>query len=227
LAAATSHHQRGATHRDRSTVLHGYQHRASVWAIMRAGCTNYCPSAGSSSSPPRSAVTVYAPCRTRPYADGKARSRGQDQIWTCRPIAVDGCWDGGSAARLKASDVRLRECNLDTGQCWVGEIDPKSSAPFDARMDVLRNGRWSAAPSAETCLKSSAGTDSPRPLYFAIFLPPIANSIPGNGHTAAPALPGACLDHEYGALHSHVAGALQGYLALICDWRWTRSGAGL
>jgi hypothetical protein len=29
-------------------------------------------------------------------------------------IAVDGCLDGGSGARLKASDGRLRECNLDT-----------------------------------------------------------------------------------------------------------------
>ena len=38
---------------------------------------------------------------------------------------------------------------------------------------------------------------------------------PGNGHTAAPALPGACLDHEYRALHGDVAGAVQGYLALI------------
>jgi len=30
-----------------------------------------------------------------------------------------------------------------------------------------------------------------------------------------PALPGACLHHQYRALHSNVAGALQGYLALI------------
>ena len=37
----------------------------------------------------------------------------------------------------------------------------------------------------------------------------------GNGHTAAPALPRACLDHEYRAIHSDVAGAVQGYLALI------------
>ena len=36
----------------------------------------------------------------------------------------------------------------------------------------------------------------------------------GNGHTAAPALPRACLDHEYRAIHSDVAGAVQGYLAL-------------
>jgi hypothetical protein len=37
----------------------------------------------------------------------------------------------------------------------------------------------------------------------------------GNGHTAAPALPRACLDHEYCAVHRDVAGAVQGYLALI------------
>jgi integrase len=36
----------------------------------------------------------------------------------------------------------------------------------------------------------------------------------GNGHKAAPALPGACLDHQYRALHGHVAGAIQGHLAL-------------
>ena len=37
----------------------------------------------------------------------------------------------------------------------------------------------------------------------------------GNGHTTAPALPRTCLDHEYRAIHSDVAGAVQGYLALI------------
>ncbi len=37
----------------------------------------------------------------------------------------------------------------------------------------------------------------------------------GNGYTAASALPRACLDHEYRALHGHVAGAVQGCLALI------------
>jgi integrase len=42
---------------------------------------------------------------------------------------------------------------------------------------------------------------------------------PGNGHTAAPALPGACLDHEHRALHRNVAGALQGHLALISAHR--------
>ena len=42
----------------------------------------------------------------------------------------------------------------------------------------------------------------------------IRTSGQGNGHTAAPALPGACFDHEYSALHCDVAGALQGYLAL-------------
>ena len=37
----------------------------------------------------------------------------------------------------------------------------------------------------------------------------------GNGHTTAPALPRTCLDHEYRAIHSDVAGAVQEYLALI------------
>ena len=37
----------------------------------------------------------------------------------------------------------------------------------------------------------------------------------GNGYTAAPALPRACLHHEYSALHRDVAGAVQGYRALI------------
>jgi hypothetical protein len=37
----------------------------------------------------------------------------------------------------------------------------------------------------------------------------------GNGHTAAPALPGAYFDHEYRALHRDFAGAVQGYRALI------------
>jgi hypothetical protein len=37
----------------------------------------------------------------------------------------------------------------------------------------------------------------------------------GNGHTTAPALPRTCFDHEYRAIHSDVAGAVQGYLALI------------
>ena len=37
----------------------------------------------------------------------------------------------------------------------------------------------------------------------------------GNGCTRAPALPRTCLHHQYRALHRHVAGALQGYLALI------------
>ena len=37
----------------------------------------------------------------------------------------------------------------------------------------------------------------------------------GNGHTTAPALPRTCLDHEHRAIHSDVAGAVQGYLAVI------------
>jgi integrase len=37
----------------------------------------------------------------------------------------------------------------------------------------------------------------------------------GNGHTTAPALPRTCLDYKHRAIHSDVAGAVQGYLALI------------
>jgi Phage integrase family len=43
---------------------------------------------------------------------------------------------------------------------------------------------------------------------------------PGNGHTPASALPGACLDHEYRSLHCDVAGAVQGHLALTPTRRW-------
>jgi hypothetical protein len=45
----------------------------------------------------------------------------------------------------------------------------------------------------------------------------------GNRHPAAPALPGASLDHEYRALHGGVTGAVQGYLALTLG-RLTCSG---
>ncbi len=70
-------------------------------------------------------------------------------------------------------------------------------------------GRWAAVPGE--CPKWAAAFDG------------IRTGGQGNGHKAAPALPGACLDHEYRALHGDVAGALKRYLALICDWRWTRS----
>jgi hypothetical protein len=43
----------------------------------------------------------------------------------------------------------------------------------------------------------------------------------GLNNTAAPALPGACLDHQYRALHGHVAGAVQGYLALSDEARFS------
>jgi integrase len=42
----------------------------------------------------------------------------------------------------------------------------------------------------------------------------------GNGHTAASALPRACLDHEHCPLHRDVAGAVQGYLALSEEARF-------
>ena len=42
-----------------------------------------------------------------------------------------------------------------------------------------------------------------------------------------PSKAAAYLSKGVRALRSDVAGALQGYLALICDWRWARSGAGL
>ena len=54
----------------------------------------------------------------------------------------------------------------------------------------------------------------PFPVHAAAFNR-IRTSVQGNGHTAAPALLGACLDHQYRALHGDVARAVQRYLALI------------
>jgi hypothetical protein len=61
----------------------------------------------------------------------------------------------------------------------------------------------------------AAGLPFPVHVQHAAAFDGIRTGGPGNGHTAAPALPGACLDHEYCALHRDVAGAIQGYLALI------------
>ena len=60
----------------------------------------------------------------------------------------------------------------------------------------------------------AAGLPFPVHVHIAPPLDRIRSGGQGNGHTAAPALPRACLDHEYRALYGHVAGAVQEYLAL-------------
>ena len=45
-----------------------------------------------------------------------------------------------------------------------------------------------------------------------------------HGYAPASALPRACLDHEHRPLHRDVAGAVQGYLALISTCQWPSAG---
>src|SRR6478735_11407218 len=71
----------------------------------------------------------------------------------------------------------------------------------------------------------AAGLPFPVHVHMAPPLDRIRSGGQGNGHTAAPALPRACLDHEYRALYGHVAGAVQGYLALTATLAPCKSGA--
>jgi hypothetical protein len=71
----------------------------------------------------------------------------------------------------------------------------------------------------------AAGLPFPVHVHIAPPLDRIRSGGQGNGHTAAPALPRACLDHEYRALYGHVAGAVQGYLALTATQAPCKSGA--
>jgi hypothetical protein len=71
----------------------------------------------------------------------------------------------------------------------------------------------------------AAGLPFPVHVHIAPPLDWIRSGGQGNGHTAAPKLPRACLDHEYRALYGHVAGAVQGYLALTATLAPCKSGA--
>jgi len=57
------------------------------------------------------------------------------------------------------------------------------------------------------------------PFPIHVHMPPALDRIrtggSRNGYTTAPALPGPRLDHEHGALHGDVAGAVQGHLARL------------
>jgi hypothetical protein len=61
----------------------------------------------------------------------------------------------------------------------------------------------------------AAGLPFPVHVHIAMAFDGLRTGGQGNGYTPAPALPGACLHHEYRALHGDVAGAVQGHLALI------------
>jgi hypothetical protein len=52
-------------------------------------------------------------------------------------------------------------------------------------------------------------------VHIAQSLDRIRTSGPGYRHQTASALPRARFDHQYGALHRHVAGAVQGHLAAL------------
>jgi integrase len=64
----------------------------------------------------------------------------------------------------------------------------------------------------------AAGLPFPVHVHIAPPLDRVRSGGQGNGHTAAPALSGPCLHHEYRPLHCDVAGAVQGHLALTRRW---------
>jgi hypothetical protein len=61
----------------------------------------------------------------------------------------------------------------------------------------------------------AAGLAFPVHVHMPAALDRIRTGGEGNGYKAAPTLPRTRLDHEYRAIHSDVAGSVQGYLALI------------